>query len=681
MYGYCGKILYINLTDGRTEDRELSEEMAKNYLGGTGLAARMLFDMKAYEADPLSGDNPLIVMTGPLTGTSMPGAGRHAICARSPLTGGFGAATCGGFFGAQLKFSGYDGIVVLGESPEPVYIFIDKGEVKIVPAGGVWGKTTSETTDIIAEEQGVKKVHALTIGPAGENKVLYACVMGGTHNSAGRTGMGAVMGAKRLKAIAVTGGKKQEVFNKATLFDLKEKIVGAIKEDVGSASYTRFGTDGTMQLGMLVGDVPTKNWSRANWEQGSDKLNGIAMADTILTKNKSCFGCPIACKRVVTIPDGPYQMDNAAGPEYETAAAMGTLNMIDDLAAVTAANVLCNDLGMDTISAGSSIAFLTECFEKGLITEEDTGGIKLEWGNPDTLIQLLTLTAQKKGVGEFLSTGVKRMSEKIGKGSEKFAVHSKGMEAPMHDPRAYHGLALAYATCTRGACHISHYDLVIEMGVHSYPEMGISGDYEPLTRNRKAEMVAHSENLGTIVNSLVMCMFAAWPLSYKNHILPALNAITGLEFTIETLTKAGERGWLMQRAFNNMCGFTAKDDVLTERALLPHPEGKPTGLDEIVYSTTKFKPPDIPFIKETSFAIMNKIIPHQKKVFKMMGTFLPMKKLGKSQIDKKLHPDFEHMIREYYIFRQLDSNGIPRSVKLSSLQLDDVNKILDSVRV
>jgi len=676
MKGYRGKLLYVDLTEGRLEDRELPEELARNYLGGSAMAARILFDMEAYRADPLGPDNTLVVLTGPLTGTPMPGSGRFIVSARSPLTGGFGSSACGGYFGPRLKSSGYDGIVITGSSPEPVYLLIDKGTPSLKPAGVVWGKPTSEVADLISEEEGIAKVHTISIGPAGEHLVLYAAVMGGTHNAAGRTGLGAVMGAKKLKAVAVNGGSKTELHDREEFMKLRKKMQKLISEDVGSTAYTRFGTDGTMPLGMLVGDVPTKNWRVAYWEEGSDKLNGITMADTILVDKKSCYGCSIACKRVVSIPDGPYKMENAAGPEYETATSMGTLNMIDDLEAVCAANVLCNDMGMDTISAGSSIAFLTECFEAGLITEEQTGGITLRWGDPDTLIQLLAMTAARDGIGDLLADGVKRMSERIGPESEEFAVHSKGLEAPMHDPRAYHGLALAYATSPRGACHIHHYDLIIEMGVQSYPEMGIEGEYHPQSKERKAEMVALSETLGTIVNSASICMFAAWPLSFKTHILKALNLATGMDFTLQQLSRIGERGWYMQRAFNNLCGFTAGDDTISERVLEPYIEGEPTGLNDIVFDTTSFKPPNLPVLKDLSTSIMNRIIPHQKNVFKFMGKVMRGKKLSPKQMNVKQRPDFDHMIREYYTVRELDRDGRPREKKLHELNMEDVSAAL-----
>jgi aldehyde:ferredoxin oxidoreductase len=672
MFGYCGKLLHVNLSDGKIEERALSEETARLYLGGCALAARILFDMKAYGADPLGPDNPLVVLTGPLVGTLMPGAGRFEVAARSPLTGGFGVASAGGFFGPELKFAGYDGIVITGAAAEPVYLWIKDGRPELLPAGDLWGKTTSETHAAIAERQQEKNCRVMSIGPAGENKVLYACIMAGKHNAAGRSGMGAVMGSKNLKAIAARGKKRPELFNEEEFKIIREKIIRVLKDDPTCNAYTAYGTDGAMQLGMLVSDVPTKNWSVAYWEQGADRLNGITMADTILSGNKSCYGCPIGCKRVVTIPDGPYKMENAPGPEYETAAAMGTLQLIDDLEAVSAANVLCNEMGMDTISAGSSIAFLTECFEKGLVTETDTGGISLRWGDPETLLELLNLTARREGVGGFLAEGVKRMSGKIGRGSEKFAVHGKGLEAPMHDPRAYHGLALAYTTSPRGACHITHLDMVIEMGLFTYPEFGIDKEYKPLSKKGKAEMTAASENLGIITGSAVLCMFAVWPLSFKHHILPAINAVTGFDLTLAELGATGERGWQLQRAFANLCGLGAEDDKLPERILNPHPEGEPTGLDEIAHRITSFKPPALPFLKDISSKVIQRVLPIQKQLVQNLGRVMFTKKLGKEELLKKGKPDLEYMLREYYTIRELDRKGYPRARKLKSLQLEDV---------
>lgn len=672
MFGYCGKLLYVDLTEGKFEERALAEDTARLYLGGCALAARALFDLKAYEADPFGPENPLVVMTGPLTGTLMPGAGRFEVAARSPLTGGFGVASAGGFFGPELKFAGFDGIIFTGAAPAPVYLWIKDGVPELRPAGHLWGKTTSETHTAIAEEKNEKNCRAMTIGPAGENRVLFACVMAGSHNAAGRTGMGAVMGSKNLKAVAVRGKKRPELYDKDKFMAVRGKALNVLKNDSTCKAYTAYGTDGAMQLGMLVSDVPTKNWRVAYWEEGADRLNGITMAETILTDRKACFGCPVACKRAVTIPDGPYRMENAAGPEYETAAAMGALQMIDDLEAVTAANVICNEMGMDTISAGSSIAFLTECFEKGLVTEQDTGGIAMRWGDPENLLKLLNMTARREGVGDFIATGVKRMSEKIGRGSEKFAVHGKGLEAPMHDPRAYHGLALAYTTSPRGACHITHLNMVIEMGLFTYPEFGIDKEYKPLSKKGKAEMTALSENLGIIAGSAVMCMFTVWPLSFKHHILPALNAATGMNWTLSELGAIGERGWHIQRAFANLCGLDAEHDTLPERILNPHPEGAPTGLDEVAHTMTSFKPPTSPFLKKLSLGLVQRVLPIQKQLIRNMGRIMFTKKLGKEELAKKGKPDLEYMIREYYTIRELDRKGCPRARKLASLQLQDV---------
>lgn len=672
MGGYCGKLLYVNLTDGSMEDRPLAEETARLYMGGCALAARVLFDMKAYAADPLGPDNTFVVMTGPLTGTTMPGSGRFEIAARSPLTGGFGVSSAGGHFGPELKFAGYDGIVVTGAAAEPVYLWIKDGKAELLPAGPLWGKTSGETRAAIAAERAEKGCRTICIGPAGENKVLFACVAAGSHNFAGRCGLGAVMGAKNLKAISVRGKAKPELADEEEFKEIREKILKVVKEDVTCSSYSSYGTDGTMQLGMLVSDVPTKNWRVANWEEGADKLNGITMADTILSGRKSCYACPIGCKRVVTIPDGPYKCEGAAGPEYETAASMGTLQMIDDLEAVCAANEICNEMGMDTISAGSSIAFLKECYEKGLITEADTGGIALRWGDPGQLMDLLKLTALREGVGDLIAQGVKRMSARIGRGSEKFAVHAKGLEAPMHDPRAYHGLALAYITSPRGACHITHYDMVVEMGVYSYPEFGITGNYDPLSKKGKADMVAGSENMGIVIGSAVMCMFVAWPLSFKRHMLPVLNAVTGFNWTLQDLRAIGERGWQIQRAFANLCGLGAADDRLAERAITPHPEGAPSGLDKIVHQITKFSPPGVPGIKDIAIGAVKRIFPVQKQVVQNLGKVMFMRKLRTEELNRKGRPDVEYMLKEYYTVRELDAEGRPYARKLKSLQLDDV---------
>ncbi|HOO56369.1 MAG TPA: aldehyde ferredoxin oxidoreductase family protein [bacterium] len=676
MFGYCGKLLYVDLTSGEVETKPLEEETIRKYMGGCTLATRILFDNKAYEADPLGPDNTFVVMTGPLTGTLLPGASRFEIAARSPLSTGIGMSSCGGFFGAELKFAGFDGIVIKGESPEPVYLWINNGEAELRPAGGMWGKHTSETIKTVCEETGEKRARVMCVGPAGENGVLYANILTSGHNAAGRTGLGAVMGAKKLKAIAARGKKKVELFDKAAFMEIREKVLSLYKEDITTIAYNSYGTGGAMGLTSLVSDVPTRNWRKAIWPEGVEKLNGITMADTILVEKAACFACPIACKRVVTIPDGPYKMEKVPGPEYESEAAMGTLQMIDDLEAVTAANILCNELGMDSISAGSSVAFLTECYQSGLIGDNETGGIKLEWGNPELLMQLFRLASAREGIGELLSTGTKRMSEKIGKGSEKFAVHCKGTEAPMHDPRAFHGLALAYTTTPRGACHISHLTMPVEMGLFDYPEFGIKGPYDPLSKKGKADLVAAAEDLGMIVGSAVMCMFAMWPLSVKKHILPALNTATGMNWSLADLREMGARGWYLQRSFANLCGLGAKDDTLPERVTTPHIEGTPTGLDNIVAQVTRMKPPSIPGVKNIAISAIERILPVQKQFVMNLGRVMFTKKLTSDGLRKKGTPDIEYMLREYYTVRELDREGLPRAKKLNEMKLEDIAEAL-----
>lgn len=675
MNGYCGYLLNVDLTSGTIEKVPLDEEMAFDYMGGTAMAARILFDRKAYLADPLGPDNTLVFVTGPISGTVMPGSGRFQVAARSPLTNGFGLASCGGHFGAELKFTGYDGVIITGASPEPVYLLITETEANLLPAGDLWGKTSGETEEAIRAAHNDKRIRTSTIGPAGENMVRYACIIGGKHNVAGRTGLGAVMGSKKLKAVAVRGKKRPTLADEDTFKTIRERCLKRIEMDVTCRLYGDYGTDGTMQLGMLVSDVPTKNWRIANWDKGSDKLNGITMADTILSGHSSCYACPVGCKRVITIPDGPYKVKDAAGPEYENVAALGTMQLIDDLDAVSAASEICNQLGVDTISAGSSIAFMRECYTEGLVDDSITG-MPLRWGDAEQVIDLLGKISRREGVGDFLAEGVKRMSEKIGKGSENFAVHAKGMEAPMHDPRAYHGLALAYAVSPRGADHIHHFDMVLEMGAYSYPEFGASGPYHPLKKDKKADMVAASENIGYLASSMVMCHFLAWPMLYKTDLVPLCNAATGFDWTISDFVAIGNRAWYLMRAFNNLCGLGVADDKLPRRVLSPHPEGKPTGLDEIVYTTTSMHPPDLPYIKEMVVGIFDRIIPVQKSLMMSMGKVMSFRKLKGAKLESKCKPDLEHMLREYYTVRELDERGFPRARRLRELELDDVAEAL-----
>ena len=463
--GYAGKILEVNLTSGKISRTSVDDETLRKFIGGSGLAAKLFLDRVSPQVAPLSPQNTLFIMTGPLQGTNLPGAGRFNISAKSPLTNIWGEGNCGGTFGPELKFAGWDGIIIEGASDKPVYLFIDDDKVEIRDASDLWGKDSYETIDMVTDKiGGGRKVKVLAIGQAGENLVKYAAIIHDKADAIGRCGLGAVMGFKKLKAIVVRGRGKADIAMPEDYNKARREALDVIKDSAVAQSLHSMGTDSSMPLGMMTGDVPSKNWSLGENLEGSDALGGPTYSEKYLTRTHACYACPIACKRVVQVKEGPYKGEEQAGPEYETCCTFGTLIMNNDLAAVIKINEMCNRYGLDTISCGSTIAFAIDCFENGLITEDDTEGVKLTWGNVDGVIKMVEKIARREGFGDVLAEGSRGAAKKIGKNAADFAVEVKGLEAPMHDPRGFHGMGLAYAMSNRGACHLQHMDLFVEQG-------------------------------------------------------------------------------------------------------------------------------------------------------------------------------------------------------------------------
>ena len=438
MNGNTGKILDVNLSSGALTPLALPEEVYRDFLGGSGLAAKIFFDRRGYLADPLGPDNPLLVMTGPLAATGLPGSSRLEVCGRSPLTGIWGEASMGGHFAPDLKRAGWDGIVITGAAAKPVMLWIVQDQVELRDASALWGLDTYETEERIPQILNEKRAKVMCIGPAGENRVRFAGIVNDRGSLAARCGLGAVMGAKKLKAIAVvhrlkTGAASPVAFaDEAGLKALRHELAERIKTDVTAASLRAYGSNMHMQLGMAMSDIPTKNWRQALWEEGMDALSGMTVRKTIQTRVHACAGCPVACKRIVKVVEGPYAMAEGPGPEYEGAAALGTMLKIDNLPAVAKANELCNRMGMDVISTGGTVAWAIEAFENGVLDRQKTGGIELGWNRPEVLKDLIPRIARREGFGAELAEGVKRCAEKFG-GAE-YAIHVKGLEAPMHDP-------------------------------------------------------------------------------------------------------------------------------------------------------------------------------------------------------------------------------------------------------
>ena len=578
MFGYIGRILNVNLTDSKIATEMLREEDLKKYIGGSGLASKILFDELDPIVHPLSPSNLLVFMTGPLTGTASPSCGRYCVCTKSPLTGLWAEAHAAGFWGPELKFAGYDGIVIRGRADRPVCISVVDEVVELRDASRLWGKDTYEAEKLLQEELGDSGVKVASIGQAGERGVLFASIMNDLGRAAGRCGVGTVMGSKNLKAIAVRGTKtqvipaaKNEIFN-----DFLRRIYVTIRSHPTAQIYASYGTDGIMTMMHEYGDVPIKYFTKGSWPEGVERICGEAMTKSILKRQWACYRCIIACGRVVA-EDTSSSRTEGAGPEYETCASLGSLCMNSDLNVIALGNELCNRYGMDTITAGSVIAFAMECYEKGLISAENTGGIEPKWGDGKAIIELLHRIGRNEGFGSVLARGVRDASRMIGKGAQDFALHIKGLEMPMHDPRAFKGLGLQYATSHRGACHLRGLVYIIEQG-ERMPDLGIHKRYQRFTTDDKAFPVIAVQNWHDVLDSLIMCKFVAIPPASA---LAILNMVTGWEMKLEDLIRVGERTYNLKRMFNKKCGATRSDDTLPKR-FLEEPLGEGGSRGEVV---------------------------------------------------------------------------------------------------
>lgn len=588
MYGYNGRILRINLSTREISTEPFGEVDAKKYLGGRGLAAKILFDELQPGIDPFGPHNKLVYAAGPLAATGFPLNSRWIVAAKSPLTGIWGEATCGGSFAVQLRQAGCDALVVEGRADSPVYINIFDDDVEIKDASKLWGKMTLETEVAIASDLGLKvrredNPAVVCIGPAGEKLVKISAVMHTAHRAAGRTGLGAVMGSKKLKAIAVRGTKKISVASPERLREMARQVVSECATNKTLVWFSDYGQAGWIDILNEMGMLPTKNFQKGTFEH-FEEISGKKMAETILKRKGTCSQCPIACKREVEVSEGPYSPidPDYGGPEYENMAALGSLLLIGDLKAISKENQLCNAYGLDTISAGTTIAWLMECYERGIVSKEDIDGVEATWGNVDAALKLIEKIASRDGVGDLLAEGIKKAAERIGRGSERYAMEVKGLEVPMHEPRAKKGLGLAYATSIRGACHMqAFHDTDVEQE-NTAPEIGISKALDRHDTSRdKVDMIKRSQDWVAVTNSLLICTSPGWVgFNYARPIfvVDALNAVTGLNFTVDDLMKIGERVNNLCRCFNAREGMTRKDDYLPPRFLEePLPDGPSKG--------------------------------------------------------------------------------------------------------
>lgn len=570
MNGYAGTLLRVDLSRQTTWTETLNPAWAREFIGAGGLAARYLYDIADAHTDPLGPENPLIWMTGPLTGTRTPSSARSAICARSPLTGIWGEANVGGFVGAALRQAGYDGVIITGQSDSPVYLYVDVDRVELRDARHYWGLDTFQTQEQIAQAVGDKRTRVLCIGPAGENGVRFAAIMTGQARAAGRTGMGAVMGSKRLKAIAIRGKSdpppmaERERFNRAA-----RRALDYVRSDFTIELFKLMGSSNATEFFRMLGAAPSGYWKNGDFE-GFHNLNGAVLLETLRVGSGGCWGCWVQCGPKIQIQAGPYQLPRVPGPEYETMLSLGSQLLIGDLEAVSYFGHLCDALGMDTITTGAVIGFAHHLYDQGIIGAQETDGLKLHWGDDALVARLISMIAHREGFGEVLAQGTKAMERHFN--VPGLAVQVNGLDPGMHDPRGISGMALVYLTSPRGACH-NKSDFYFIAGGHAFPEIGVELA-DPQANHGVAEEVVRHQDWRTFVDSSGSCLFVNSPI---DDLVEMMSAATGHKESVASLSRAGERIIALKRLINLRFGFTRADEVLPRLLLKPLREGSTNG--------------------------------------------------------------------------------------------------------
>lgn len=612
--GYNGKILRVNLSDQSFKEEELSDADARKYIGGSIFGAKLLLDKVNGDTDPLSSENLLIFGVGPLV-LNFASTARYVAIAKSPLTGIWGEASSGGRFGHVMKKSGYDFFVFEGASEKPVYLWVNDGTSELRDASSIWGKDSFETESRLREETN-KKASVACIGPAGERMALTASIMNDNGRAAARCGLGAVMGSKNLKAVVCFGNASFKLVDPEKInYVLKQ--LSASAGDMSTLGMDRFGTGMMMDMFWPTGDIPVKNWTKGYWEKEGiptaevyARIGGARMRNTVLKKRYACLGCPVGCGREIVIESGPYQMEGP-GPEYETLAAFGSLCDNDNLESICSANDICNRYGLDTISVGSTVAWAIEAYEKGILTKDDVG-FELKWGDYDAVVKLTEMIAKGEGIGKLLSNGTVYAANELGNGIE-LAVHSKKLEVAMHDPRAFHSMAVSYATSNRGAAHVEGMSIMGEVGFMP-AEFGVEFAPGRHESRGKGLLAAKVQDFTALANALTICNFVSMVFA-PTLMAYVVNAVTGWDMTGKELMTIGERGFNMKRVFNIRCGIRRKDDTLSPKMFKAAGEGHRT-------------------------------------------------------------PDLDRMITDYYQIRRWSADGIPTKELLADLDLPDLAKEL-----
>lgn len=617
MFGYAGKLLYVDLTQKKFKTEVLEAGFCRKYIGGNGFAIRLLYDDTEAGIDPFSQENVLVFAAGPFAGTMVPTSGKYIVQAKSPLTNFMGESVSSGAFGQALKSAGYDAIVIRGRSEKPTYLFVDDDRVHFSDAKSLWGKDALEASDLIVDEIGDENVRAATIGPAGENLVRFANITNDRTRQAGRAGMGAVMGSKNLKAFAIRGTNSVEVQDLDRLMevckDLYEQCQGAVTE-----AYRVYGTPASVMNNQIAGVLPTRNWQQSTFES-AENMSGDVINERYLVKVVACSGCPIGCEHVAAVEEGAYT-GLRYSIDFETIYALGPECGIGNLPAILKAGDLCDRLGLDTISTGVTVGWAMECFQKGLLTKNQTDSTELTFGNHEALIDIIKKIAYRQGIGDLLAEGVKKASKKVGRESEHFAMHNKGLELPGYDLRAMKASALGFMTSTRGGCHLrsSMYDFDFR-GWREVDRFKADKSY--------GETVKEREDLWAIVDSLILCKFIRGvvynpksPADAYENFSELYTLVTGTKMTPDRLRRAGERIYNLEKAYNIREGWVRKDDYPPPRIMKdPIPDGPSKG------------------------SILTK-------------------------------EEFDIMLDAYFSSRGWTSDGIPTKQKLGELGLDDVGE-------
>jgi aldehyde:ferredoxin oxidoreductase len=574
----AGRLLRVNLESQEIREEEIPADTLQRWLLGSGLAAHLLYQALDPGLRPLDPASAVLVFNGLLTGTFAPAAARTSWCGRSPLTGIWNESNVGGHWGAQLRFAGFDGLVITGRAEAPVYLWVHDGRAEVRDAAHLWGCGTFEVHDRLLQETD-PKARVACIGPAGENGVRFAGVMidGQAHNrAAGRGGMGALLGSKNLKAIVVRGSERPAYADAERFRAVVKEVSARVRERSEGMSLT--GTAGGIPGAERFGGMPLKNWQEGSWPEGARAISGETMRETLRVRDTHCFACPVGCGKAIEVTWGPYAGTWGEGPEYETLCGFGGSLLIDDLPALAAINVLCNDVGLDTISTSAVVAFATEARERGLLSSEDLGGLQLDWGRPEPVLDLVGQIARREGLGSLLAEGVRRAAARLGPEAQAFALHVKGMEPAYHDPRAFVDMGLNYATASRGACHLESATYWRGYGIE-WPGWQTGERDRFASDEATVRLVIAFQDFLAVYNPLGLCKFMVKGGMDPVQTADLVNAATGWTWTADRLVRFGERLFNLKRLINLRLGITRADDTLPRRFLAePRPSGTAAGV-------------------------------------------------------------------------------------------------------